>query len=224
MAWTPLPEPRPWPQPRPYTPFQWPQGAFDPLPVPGGDAGPALFEVLGRRRSARQFHPLHQDALGALLWHSQRRQATAPSPLGFDLERRPAPSGGAIHPIHLLVFQPAVGRWARYDGAAHGLHDLGDWATSLSELVDHARTLVADASATLVWFVAEPGKTAAKYEHAESVVWRDAGVLQGVMVTAATGLGLEACLLGFTGDTWAGRLADQGQLVGMGALLVGGRP
>ena len=41
---------------------------------------------------------------------------------------------------------------------------------------------------------------------------------------ASTGLGLGTCLLGMTGQAWAARLADQGQLAGVGALWVGRRP
>lgn len=224
MARPPAPESRPWTRPRSYTPFLWPQDAFEPLPVPADKAGPAIFQVLGERRSVRQFRPLDREALGALLWHSQRRQATAPSPLGFELERRPAPSGGAIHPIHTLVFEPRTGRWGRYDTARHGLQGLGMLGQAVDEFIDQARVVVPDPSATLIWFVAEPGKTAAKYENPDSLVWRDAGVLQGVMVTVAAGLGLGACLLGVTGQAWAEKLSDQGQLQGVGALWVGGRP
>ena len=36
--------------------------------------------------------------------------------------------------------------------------------------------------------------------------------------------GLGTCLLGMTGQAWAARLADQGQLAGVGALWVGRRP
>lgn len=224
MARAPAPEPRPWLHPRQYSPFAWPQGAFEPLPTPTDEAGPPIFRVLGERRSVRQFLPLGREALGALLWHSQRRQATAPSPLGFELERRPAPSGGAIHPVHTLVFEPQTGRWGRYDAARHGLYGLGALDAALDGLIAQMRAIVTDPSATLLWFVAEPGKTAAKYEHPSSLVWRDAGVLQGVMVAVAAGLGLGACLLGVTGQAWAEKLSDQRKLEGVGALWVGGRP
>ncbi len=224
MSWTPWPEPRPRPQPQPYKPFVWAPDEVQALPMPTDNLGPPMFEALGQRRSVRQSLPLDLGALGALLWHSQRRLESAPSPLGFEIERRPAPSGGAIHPVHVLVFRPQIGVWGRYDCVRHGLRGLGVQAPALDGLVDQARSLVADSSATLLWFVAEPGKTGAKYEHPQSVVWRDAGVLQGFIVAVAAGLGLGTCLLGITGHAWAERLADQGQLAGVGAVWVGGRP
>ena len=223
MTWTPLPEPRPRPQVQPYTPYVWPAGDFVALPQPAEGGGPPMFEALAQRRSLRELKALPVEALGALLWHSQRRLAWAPSPLGFELERRPAPSGGAIHPIHVLAFDPQTGAWGRYDGVRHGLHDLADQMPMLEGLVEQARSIVADPEATLLWLVAEPGKTGAKYENAQSVVWRDAGVLQGYLVAVAAGLGLGTCLLGMTGQAWAARLADQGQLAGVGAFWVGGR-
>lgn len=70
-------------------------------------------------------------------------------------------------------------------------------------------------------FAAEFGKTAAKYRYPESLVWRDAGVLQGALTLTATALGMSFCLLGITGNPWIGDLADQGQLMGVGAAIFG---
>jgi hypothetical protein len=47
--------------------------------------------------------------------------------------------------------------------------------------------------------IAEPGKTAAKYENHETLVWRDAGVVFGYMSVIAEALGLAFCPLGITG-------------------------
>jgi hypothetical protein len=69
-------------------------------------------------------------------------------------------------------------------------------------------------------FVAEPGRTAAKYEDSDSLVWRDAGVLQGMLCAVAPAVGLEVCLLGPTGDEWVSRLAGEGQLRGVGLARV----
>jgi hypothetical protein len=56
--------------------------------------------------------------------------------------------------------------------------------------------------ALLMALVCEPGKTAAKYEHFESLVWRDAGVVLGYMSIVAEALGLNFCPLGLVGDPW----------------------
>jgi hypothetical protein len=76
-------------------------------------------------------------------------------------------------------------------------------------------------SATLLLFAAEPGMTSAKYENAMSLVWRDAGVLQGHLAMAAEAIGLNFCLLGVIGEPWIGALTDEPGLVGVGAAYVG---
>jgi len=76
-------------------------------------------------------------------------------------------------------------------------------------------------SATLLLFVAEPGMTIAKYSNASSLIWRDAGILQGYFAAAAESLDLNFCFLGVTGEPWASQLVDQPGLCGVGAAYVG---
>lgn len=75
--------------------------------------------------------------------------------------------------------------------------------------------------ATLLLFAAEPGKTSAKYESANSLVWRDAGVLLGYLSIASESLGLNFAPLGVTGDPFTSELIKQPGLVGVGAAWVG---
>jgi hypothetical protein len=84
--------------------------------------------------------------------------------------------------------------------------------------------VVAAPSATLLLFVAEPGMTGSKYEEAASLVWRDAGVLIGVIAAAAEALSLNFSPMGVTGEPWAGYLIPGAPLVGVGAAFVGARP
>jgi hypothetical protein len=76
----------------------------------------------------------------------------------------------------------------------------------------------------MLLFVGEPGKTFSKYNHATSLVWRDAGVLIGHMALVAESLGLNFCPLGITGEPWVSELDKQGKLVGVGVALLGSRP
>lgn len=76
--------------------------------------------------------------------------------------------------------------------------------------------------ATRLLLVAELGKTAAKYQHGESLIWRDAGALLAVMAVVAEALDCVLCPLGITGEPWASRLAPPGVLTGVGLVLVGG--
>jgi hypothetical protein len=70
-------------------------------------------------------------------------------------------------------------------------------------------------------FAAEPGKTFSKYTEANSLIWRDAGVLLGYFSFVAHALQLSFCPLGITGECWASQLDKQGRLVGVGLAIVG---
>lgn len=224
MNWLSLvpgrPDPRPRDVPLTYAPFRWPVAGVVPL-EPGAAPHPIdLADLLSDRRSHRPGGRPKLEAVGALLWQVARTLDTAPSPFGFELERRPVPSAGAIHPIHILVQEPGRSDWARYDGRGHRLERVADVDGCLAGLDEHAYRAARADTGTLMAFVAEPGRTNAKYEDSESLVWRDTGVLQGILCAVAPAVGLQVCLLGPTGDAWVSRLAEQGQLRGMGLAHV----
>jgi hypothetical protein len=139
----------------------------------------------------------------------------------FPIEQRGVPSAGAIHPIHILVCDLETRQLRRYDGQAHAFQVLHDLLPE--ELARECSKVLPPNKGTLLLFVAEPGKTAAKYVDPLSLVWRDAGVLQGGMALAAEALRLNFCLLGITGDPWAASLSKEGKLRGVGAAFVGAR-
>ena len=160
-----------------------------------------------------------------LLWHTLHCQRTADSPLGFALQQRAVPSAGAIHPIHLVMQMPEnSATWARYNPLTHALDVMGASADVLDALRIEADRVVVAQPGSLLLFIAEPAMTAAKYENADSLVWRDAGVMQGALAITAEALGLSYCLLGITGDPWVGRLTEQCELVGVGVAALGARP
>lgn len=212
-------DPRPRDVPLEYAPFRWPVSEVVAL-EPGAAPHPVdLADLLSNRRSHQPGRPPTIEALGALLWQVARTLGISPSPYGFELEQRPVPSAGAIHPIHVLLQEPGHHDWARYDGRRHRLERLVG-QSCLSGLSHHAYKAAGSDVGTLLAFVAEPGRTDAKYEGSESLIWRDAGVLQGALCMVAPAMGLQACLLGPTGDPWVSGLAKQGQLRGVGLARV----
>lgn len=216
-----LPDPSPRATAAPYVPRQWPVLQSITLAHPSV-VHSDLFQALARRRSGAEFHPLAHDTLSELLWHVMRVDAISPSTLGFEQEQRPTPSAGAIHPIHALVAAPGLDAAALYRPRLHQLDVLAGSESVYRELRLLAQQLYKGAQdATVLAFIAEPGLTAAKYEDASSLVWRDAGILQGTMALAAEGLGLAFRLLGATGHAQVSPLAEQGVLVGMGLALIG---
>lgn len=213
-------DPRPRATPRPYNPVRWPVGEVVAL-EPG--AAPHVIDlaaVLSKRRSHQSGGAPTIEALGRLFWHTMRTLESAPSPYGFYQERRPVPSAGALHPIHVLLQEARRSDWARYDARRHCLERLLDDGGALTGLSDFTREAAGAVEGALLAFVAEPGRTAAKYEEGETLVWRDAGVLQGTLCAVAQAVGLRVCLLGPTGDPWVSRLANAGQLQGVGLAHV----
>lgn len=222
--WTWLGSPTPRHEPVVYTPWVWPIERSISLPLAPASAG-AWSEVSSTRRSRRTFAPIKLEQIGMLLRHTLYCHRTADSPLGFALQQRAVPSAGAIHPVHLVMQMPDdPATWARYNPLTHALDVMGTSAEVLDALrIEADRVLVAQPGSLLL-FIAEPAKTAAKYENADSLVWRDAGLMQGALATSAEALGLNYCLLGITGDPWVGQLTDQCQLVGVGLAALGARP
>lgn len=223
--WVDLGNPCPRSEPRHYSPLVWPVGQRIPLPVAKSISGLSkpIADVLLHRRTKREFSPLNAEMLGALTWLTCQTQRTGKEDLGFPLSLRPCPSAGAIHPIHLLVIGPRGDGWFRYDSVSHSLNEVKT-EVDPQEVLDAMQAVLPAPHATLLILAAEPGMTGAKYEAPASLIWRDAGVLIGVLAMAAEALDLSFCPLGVTGDPWVRQLLDQSGLAGVGAAFVGSSP
>jgi hypothetical protein len=225
MDWIDLGNPTPRTVSTPYAPLQWPKGN-DTVPAHATRSvpGPLFLEVLRRRRSCREFAAVRVERMvamvGELLWTSCRTQVVGSDSLGFPISLRPTPSAGAIHPIHIIVNVPGHEYWHRFDPDQGRLVEL-----PTSVRVDDVRAsldvILYAPNAALILFVAEPAMTAAKYEQSASLVWRDAGVVQGLLAVTAEALNMGCVLLGVTGDPWSRQLLEQRGLQGVGAAFVG---
>jgi Nitroreductase family len=199
---------------------RWPSGEREPLPLdlPGSQV---LFrDACALRRSQREFWPLKLEALSQLLELTCRVHFSIS---GMAQSSRPPPSAGALHPIRVLLHRFGEAHWTCYDPFDHALVRLHSDVepTTVREALD---AIMPGNDATLVLFAAEPGETLAKYENGCSLVWRDAGILQGYFALAAEALGLHLCLLGVTGEPWVSRLACARDLFGVGVAYVGASP
>lgn len=221
MTWIDLGNPLPRDNIEPYELVRWPTGEIKRLPT-----GPALqtcsFEqVLTSRQSEREFRGISDEQLGRLLWQACSSRESWHSSYGFDLEHRATPSAGAIHPIHLVLHFPGDHRWWLYQPQGHYLVEIRGAAHRLEGLLPSCAEVLESDQAVHILFVAEPGKTLAKYQNGCSLIWRDAGALLAVIALSAHAHGLNFCPLGITGEPWASALADQGKLVGVGLGLLG---
>jgi SagB-type dehydrogenase family enzyme len=207
----------------PYRPVRWPDGPRRPLPTRNAPLPVDLSSLLEERQTRRDFTSEVSDTdLGDLLWLTCRSRSSRQSPFGPDQESRPHPSAGAMHPIHVLVSREDA-PWSRYDPVEHALVQILDTHGNAAQVRRTAAKLVEVERGVLIALVAEPGKTAAKYENPESLVWRDAGVVLGYLSIVAEALGLAFCPLGITADEYLAHLSPTpGGLHGAGVAILGG--
>lgn len=222
MSWTDLGNPSLRKEREQYFPFCWPDGGVEKLSPPETLPSPAFHQVLSSRRSRREFGKLRTPELSALLWMTCREvKSTDDSESGVQISMRPMPSAGSIHPIHILISRDNY--WLRYVPSHHALNQVISSELQVPDFKNHAETLVSCGDATLLLFLAEPGKVFSKYKSGNSLIWRDAGVMLGYLGLAAEALDLNFCPLGTTGDPWARNLDKENRLVGVGMALVGSR-
>lgn len=193
-------EPKPHREPRTYAPLIWPPGASRRLPPRSLPLQLDLAELLERRQTCREFlADIDDTQLGEFLWLACRSRSARPGPFGTPQESRPHPSAGGMHPIHVLLAGTS-GAWYRYDPVEHAVIEVPRSEVCARDARSAADALVPVERGTLIGLLAEPGKTAAKYENPESLVWRDAGVVLGYMSFVAQALGLSFCPLGISGE------------------------
>lgn len=220
MSWIDLGNPAPLEAPQMCVPRPWPEGKVRLLSDEHLDV-PATFQhIASTRHSRRDFYPSEDPRLGQLLDMTCRARTVISHQLGFPQTSRPAPSAGAIHPVHVILHRFDDPGWSRYDPMKHALIELPSSVTP-SSVRRGLNEVLPGAAATIILFAAEPALTFAKYRHACSLIWRDAGVLQGFFSAAAEALALNCCLLGVTGEPWVSRLVEQKTLIGVGAAYVG---
>lgn len=217
-----LVDPAPRAHPSRYQPFVWPPGVRLRLTPRNETLELDLVALLEQRQTRRDFkNPVEDAKLGEFFWLACRNRSSHPSPFGPDQESRVHPSAGAMHPIHVLVSREA-GPWMRYDPVEHALIELPGSTDSATAGRNAANRIFNLNQGALLWLVAEPGKTKAKYENHETLVWRDAGVLLGYMSLVAEALRLDFCPLGITGQTYlTDYLPEASQLQAAGLAVLG---
>ncbi len=198
---------------------------FLPLPKFPKHRWPRLDQVLTNRQSRRGFQkPLSFEQLSALMWHSARQRDGKFLEDGTLWQSRIAPSAGGCHPIHIVILgAPEFTRDILVYEAEH--NGFGVVAAVDSQLLRNALKEV-DAclrvgKGTVLWFLADIAKTARKYLHPESLIWRDSGTLLATISFVAEGLGIHACGLGIHESPSLRRLFKlPSSMIGVGGCIV----
>lgn len=222
LDWVALGEPVPLESARIYRPFEWPVNAI----MSCGNYSAAEIKIdpvylFKTRRSRRRLESIGLSDISNLCCLISRASGWGSDVLGFRTYHCPAPSAGGIHPIHLLFSSITDEYWMHYSPEHHLMNCLSDILPSPKGLRSRMSDHIEPSAATIVLFVGEPGKTGAKYANPSSLIWRDAGNLQGIMTIAAEVLALGFCQLGLTGDEWVQQFDNQRRLVGLGVALLG---
>lgn len=184
---------------RPETYLTYPDAlARIPLGEPELPRGTDLWQVIGARRSKRNYlpEPISLNDLNVLLWATQGITAQQD-----DYQLRTAPSSGALYPIETYLFVLNV------EGLEPGLYhlDVRGWALEALKLEDVADTACAialdqeharHAAVDFLWTAVLERTRAKYYERAYRYVWWDVGHVAENLHLAATGLGLGSVSMG----------------------------
>lgn len=170
-----------------------PSAGLVPLPPPDTSGGPALDDVLRRRRSVRSFSdaPIDEAAMSQLCWAAQG----VTSADGY----RTAPSAGALYPLEVYVV--TVDGVARYLPSEHALEVVrtDDSRAALSRAA-LSQSAVEDAPAVFV-ITGVYERTSIKYgARAERYVHLEAGHAAQNLLLEATALGLGVVPIGAFDD------------------------
>ncbi|HDR0626819.1 TPA: nitroreductase [Pasteurella multocida] len=219
--WIDLGNPTPKESITPYTPINW-KGE----PVYSLSKYLSIYDssdyvkVIFDRHSSRIFGGINLQDLANILYLTNIVKASSKSEYGFSLSKRPVPSAGAIHPIHILIASPLYRDMLIFDPFSFTLNSI---KTNINvDIIRNDINSVLDIqNGTLILLGAEYGKTASKYNNPDSLIWRDAGILIGALHMAASFLKLSFCPLGITGEPWVSRLSNQFDLFGVGVAVVG---
>jgi SagB-type dehydrogenase family enzyme len=224
MAITRLQSPVPRAHPLKGEDIRWSTDPPRTLTAPMHPGSVDVFPLLNGRRTHRHFRSLTARDLSTFLWYSARTRFAYLDESGRRFESRPAPSAGGCHPHDLLIVRPRHGNLEAsvYDSRAHALAALQRPKTALQRFVSHVADAVPPEQGTIIWLVAQPQRTQNYYRSPESLLWRDAGVLIGVMAVVADALNLAFCPVGATGDPHIGRLlGTRSSAYGFGGAILG---
>ena len=183
--------------PAPYKNYPSPIGTIA-LPAAAQSQPANVWEVIGKRRSTRDFSPasLPLSLLSSLLWSTQGITAMA-----GEWYFRTAPSAGALYPIETYILARAV------EGLDPGIYhfrphafDLefiksGDFAPLLADAA-LGQDMIREAQATFMWTAIVARSTWKYRQRAYRYIYMDAGHIGQNLYLAGTAAGLGVCAVG----------------------------
>lgn len=198
------------------------------LPKPEQFPDKPFLTVLTTRKSSREFGFIGLEQLSEVLWLSAKVKSSKPQGNGYILTNRPSPSAGARHPIDLIVSSPMLDDGKSlfyYNPFNHSLNKL-EFGEGISgdKLKKHLlESFPTGESATVIWFVAHKDRTEAKYEYADSLIWRDIGALASYIQLVCNYSQINSCIGGTLGYPFFSELFPYENVLSGGCILLGSK-
>lgn len=157
-------------------------------------------QVISKRESRRIFNrPMCLHELSSVLWDVLKIKKINIDTAGTTIwNHRGAPSAGGLASVETFVLniaglQNSLYYYNPYD---HSLEELHISEKDIQKFTDKVNESVDSQNATLFIYAAEITNLFVKYEHAESLLWRDVGAIYALANLAAESVGLNSCALG----------------------------
>ena len=182
--------------------------------------------VISGRQSRRTFNgSLKLLELSTILWDIFKiRKVEIDAKGNIIWTHRGAMSAGGLSTVETLIANIAEyeNRLFSYNPLDHSLEELETAPHMYSQLLSTANEIIDGSRATLFIFIADPRNLYSKYNHAESLLWRDAGVIYALMNLSAESMGLHACGIGATFQPLiADILQMKNKIFGVGGCFIG---
>ncbi len=159
-----------------------------------------FFEVLARRRSALG-GSVSEHELSSVLWHAMLLRERSRNSRFGEWESRAAPSAGGLHSLGIACLPVDGSSWCGlYDPEAHELRSSSSFESAISLNRNEIDEILSSKHGITLQFIGDRRRYEACYQHWESLFWRDAGALLGIITMIATALGLEASPVGRNGN------------------------
>jgi len=181
-----------------------------------------LFDILEVRKSRREFQAMSIQDISTLLWFTQRQTATIPGT--HERVKTPIPTAGALASVRTVVLGPSEDAWV-YDMVEHRAEVLSAPIDTCNRIRRSASEFFNIGDGSLLLFFASRHFITRYYESPDSLVLREAGVLQGTLGLVAEALELSFCPLGTTAEDWLISLLGGGKqvIIPAGAAVIGRR-
>jgi SagB-type dehydrogenase family enzyme len=157
---------------------------------------PPLEVVLQNRASKRDFvNPLTFADVSSLLWNSARSRELDEKSFKHS---RVYPSAGGCYPISIgLLNAPEHEKTALiYHPKEHAFGVIDSPVETVSDAVNEISECLSVNRGTVFFFFANPEKLKWKYDHEESLMWRESGAILTTFYLVAAAMNLQCCGLG----------------------------